>query len=180
MNRTRKARFRVRSSKEIYRDRYLKVVRRDGSLPTRVEATFTVIEHPGACAIVPIFENGDLLLLRQFRVAPEEELIEIPAGTREEGETPLETARREVIEETGYRARKLTRLGTFYMAPGFCNEVMHLFAARGLSPARTNLDAEEVIRPLRVSRREAMRMVRTGRIRDAKTLVGLLLTDRTI
>jgi ADP-ribose pyrophosphatase len=134
-----------------------------------------VVEHPGAVAIVPVFDDGDVLLIRQFRGAPGEELFEIPAGTLEPGESPLETARREVVEETGYRGRRWSKIARFYTAPGFCTEIMHVFLARGLEPAHAVGDADEVIRPLRMPLAEALRLVRRGRVRDAKSIAGLLI-----
>lgn len=147
----------------------------DLELPNGRRTTFNIIEHPGAVAIVPVFENGDVMMIRQFRPATGEELFEIPAGTLEKGESPLQTARREIVEETGYRARAWKKISEFYTAPGFCNELMHVFVARGLSPAFADGDADEVIRPWRIPFPEALRLVRRGRVRDAKSIVGILL-----
>ncbi len=88
--------------------------------------------------------------------------------------SPLATARREIAEETGYRARRWRKLAAFYTAPGFCTELMHLYVARGLSPARAQGDADEIIRTARMPLSRALDLARRGRVRDAKSLVGLL------
>ncbi|MBI2900376.1 MAG: NUDIX hydrolase [Planctomycetes bacterium] len=166
--------FRVVASREVFRGRVFRVVNKDLSLSNGRRATWNVIEHPGACSIVARFEDGDVLLLRQLRPATGETLWEIPAGTLEKGESPLDTAKREIVEETGYRARRWKKLREFYTVPGFCNEYMHVFLATDLSPATAERDADEVIRAVRVPFARALRMIDRGEIRDAKTIVGLL------
>jgi len=170
-------RMRVEREREVFRGRVIRVVVRDLRLPNGRRTRFNVVEHPGAVAIVPVFENGDVMLVRQFRPSIGREIYEIPAGTLEDGESPLQTARREIAEETGYRARRWTRLGVFYTAPGFCTERIHVYAARELRPFRAEGDADEMIRPARVPLRRAVEMIRDGRIRDAKSIAGLLLYD---
>lgn len=169
--------FKVRREREIYRARVFRLVEKDVVLPNGRAATFSIVEHPGAVAIVPRFENGDVILLKQFRVAVGAELYELPAGTLEPGERPAATARRELIEETGYRCRKLRKLAEFYTAPGFCTERMRLFEAADLTPAEAERDEDEVIRPLRMPWSRAMDLVRRGRVRDAKTIAGLMIAD---
>jgi ADP-ribose pyrophosphatase len=169
--------MRVEREREIYRGRVFRLVEKDLRLPNGRRTRFSIIEHPGAVAIVPVFDDGDVMLIRQFRPSLGREIYEIPAGTLEEGENPLQTARREIVEETGYRARRWSRLGEFYTAPGFCNERLHVYAARGLEPARAEGDADEMIRPARVPFRRAIEMIRKGIIRDAKSIAGLLLHD---
>ncbi|MFN3486144.1 MAG: NUDIX hydrolase, partial [Planctomycetota bacterium] len=160
--------------REIFRGRVLRLVLRDVELPNGRRTTIHVVEHPGAVAILPVFENGDVLLLRQFRPSVGKELFEIPAGTLEPGERPLATARREIVEETGYRARSWRKLATFYTAPGFCTELMHLYVARDLRPAQAQGDPDEIIRTARMPLPRALELARRGRVRDAKSLVGLL------
>ena len=167
--------FRVEAEREVFRGRVIRLVERDLRLPNGRRTTFSVVEHPGAVAIVPVFENGDVMLLRQFRPSIGEDLYEIPAGTLEEGESPLETARREIVEETGHRARKWSKIAEFYTAPGFCTELMHVFVARDLVPASAEGDADEVIRPVRVPIRRALDLVRRRKVRDAKSIAGLLM-----
>ena len=134
-----------------------------------------IVEHPGAVAIVPVHSNGDVVLLRQFRPSIGQEIYEIPAGTIEKGEAPLATAKREIIEETGLKARQWSKIAEFYTAPGFCTELMHVYVARGLSPASADGDADEILRPQRMSIDTALKLIRTKKIRDAKTIAGLLI-----
>jgi ADP-ribose pyrophosphatase len=118
---------------------------------------------------------GDrVVLIRNFRPAVGRTLIELPAGTLEAREDPGEAARRELLEETGYRAGRIELLCQFFMSPGILHERMHLFAASELAPGSTRLDVGEQIEPLVVSWDEALEMTRDGRIEDAKTLTGLL------
>ena len=167
--------LRVESEREIFRGRIIRLVRRRMILPNGRRTRFDIVEHPGAVAIVPLFANGDVMMLKQYRPSIREELFEIPAGTLEPGETPLATARREIVEETGYRARRWRKLGTFYTAPGFCTEKMHLYAARDLSPAHAEADADEILRPVRMKLKKAVEMVRRGKIKDAKSIAGLMI-----
>jgi ADP-ribose pyrophosphatase len=166
--------FRVRRSRTVFAGRIVRLVQRDVDLPNGHRTTIDVVEHPGAVAVLPVFDNGDVLLLRQFRPSVAGELYEIPAGTREPGERPLTTARREIVEETGYRAGRWRKLAAFYTAPGFCTELLHLYLARDLTPARTPGDADEIIRVVRMPLGRARALLRRGRVRDAKSLVGLL------
>ncbi|HZN62511.1 MAG TPA: NUDIX hydrolase [Planctomycetota bacterium] len=166
--------------REVFRGRILALHERDVLLPNGRTATLSIVDHPGAVAIVPVHANGDVVLLRQFRVAAGGEIWEIPAGTRETGEPPARTARRELAEETGLRARQWTRLGEFFTAPGFCTELMTVYLARGLEPAAADRDPDEILRPRRLPFREALRMADRGLIRDAKTIAGLHLAERRL
>lgn len=161
--------------REIYRGRIVRLVERDFVLPNGRRTTFGIVEHPGAVAIVPVFGNGDVLLLKQFRPAIDEELYEIPAGTLEPGESPLATARREIVEETGHQARHWKKISEFYSAPGFCTELLHVFEARELSPAEAEKDVDEILRPLRMSLERALDLIARRKIRDAKSIAGLLI-----
>jgi len=167
--------FRVEAEREIYRGRVIRLVNRDLVLPNGRRTTFSIVEHPGAVAIIPVHANGDVVLLRQFRPSIGEEIYEIPAGTIEKGEAPLATAKREIIEETGFKAKQWSKIAEFYTAPGFCTELMHVYVARGLTPATADGDADEVLKPVRVSIDAALKLVRTRKIRDAKSIAGLLI-----
>lgn len=136
------------------------------------------VEHPGSVTILPLVDPEHVCLVRNVRPAVGQTLVELPAGTLEPGEDPLETARRELAEETGYTARQLELLTSFYMSPGILNERMHLYVARGLSPGPQQLDEGEEIQRLVVSWSEARRMIAEGMIQDGKTLVGLLWYER--
>lgn len=116
-----------------------------------------------------------MLLLRQYRHALREWILEIPAGTLAPGEAPLDCAKREIQEETGFAASEWTQLGTLYPSPGFCNEVQHLFAASNLHASRLDADEDEQIEVVEVSLSELDQLVTRGEIRDAKTLASILL-----
>jgi ADP-ribose diphosphatase len=132
-----------------------------------------IIHHPGAVVIVPIDAEGRLLLVRQWRRAAKEIMIELPAGTLEKSESPLFTAERELQEETGYGAKTMTPLGGFFSAPGFCDEYLHLFAAENLYPSPLPQDDDEGIDLLRAPLAEVLRMIQENQIRDAKTIAGI-------
>lgn len=137
-----------------------------------------VVRHPGAVTIVPITNDGSVCLIRNYRVAVEQTLVELPAGTLEPGEPPEQTAARELVEETGFRPARLTPLQSFFMSPGILDERMHLFVAEELTYVGAAREETEEIENLVVSWPEALRMVRDGQIQDAKTLVGLLAYDQ--
>lgn len=133
-----------------------------------------VILHPGAVVILPILPDGRIVLIRQHRIAVDADLIELPAGTREPAEEPIVTARRELIEETGYIAGLLTPVFQFFASPGFVREEMHLFKAEKLIAGPTAMEDGEKIESLIVDLPQAVEMIRSGEIRDAKTMIGLL------
>lgn len=137
-----------------------------------------VARHPGAVTILPILNDGRVCLIRNYRVAVDRTLIELPAGTLEPGEDPLITASRELAEETGFQAASVEKLCEFFMSPGVLSERMVVFLATGLTAGPPRLEAGEQIEPLIVSWQEAMRLVAQGEIQDAKTLAALLWYDR--
>lgn len=136
-----------------------------------------IIQHPGAVVIVPLLDDGRVCLIRNYRVSVNQTLIELPAGTLEPPEEPLITAERELSEETGYRAAKLELLHAFFLSPGILNERMHLYLATGLTPGEAAREKGEEIENLIVSWSDALSMVASGQIQDAKTIVGLLWVD---
>ena len=133
-----------------------------------------IVRHPGAVAILPLLDDGRICLIENFRLAVGQTLLELPAGTREPEETPIETARRELTEETGYRAGKIQELTQFLMSPGILDERMHLFVATQLTAGSPDLQSGEQITVRPTTWDETMNLIRQGRIIDAKTLVGLL------
>jgi len=143
------------------------------SLPNGVEIDLAVIRHPGAAAIVALDDAGNLAMLHQYRHAIGGYLWEIPAGGRNAGETPLQCANRELAEEAGLAARRWDHLGTIVTIPSFCDERIDLYLARELQATTGTLDIDEVIRVEKRSFAEAMRMIRSGEIIDAKTIAGL-------
>ena len=151
-----------------------RVVRRHRRLPSGKVVAREVVEHPGAVVILPLVEGDRVCLIRNYRVAVKQTLLELPAGTLEVGEDPAECAARELIEETGYRAGRIERACEFFMSPGILNERMHLFVASELVLGETALEESEEIERVVVPWAEAMRLVRAGEVQDAKSLVGLL------
>jgi ADP-ribose pyrophosphatase len=132
-----------------------------------------VIRHPGAVVLLPILDDGRIVMIENFRRSVAETLLELPAGTIEIGEPPELTAPRELIEETGYRAGKLRKVLEFYSCPGICDELMHLYAATELVEGNPEREATEEIENRIVSPDEIRTLIQTGKIRDAKTLIGL-------
>jgi ADP-ribose pyrophosphatase len=147
----------------------------DGSLGTR-----EYIRHPGAVAIVPLFDDGRVLLERQFRYPHHRDFIELPAGKLEPGEPPLASAKRELLEETGYAAQEWTRLGVIHTAIAYTDEAIELYLATKLTLQERKLDQGEFLELCIVDFSEAIRMIRDGEITDAKSVAGLLWVDKWV
>ena len=143
------------------------------ALPNGLELELAIIRHPGAAAIVALDESGNLAMLHQYRHAVGGYLWEIPAGCRNAGETPLQCAHRELAEEAGLSASRWDHLGTIVTIPSFCDERIDLYLARDLGVASGTPDEDEVIRVEKKSFDDAMRMIRSGEIMDAKTIAAL-------
>jgi ADP-ribose pyrophosphatase len=144
------------------------------NLPNGLEVQLEILRHPGAAAVVPLTDAGEVLLLRQYRYAAGEFLWEIPAGTLEDGESPESCARRELEEEAGVRAREIIELGPIVPVPGYSTERIWLYAARGLEASLQQLERDELVtevRPTPID--EALRWLSDGTIVDAKTAVAL-------
>jgi len=146
----------------------LDVVDREGRIRTR-----EVIRHPGAVVLLPVLNDGRIVMIENHRHSIGQMLLELPAGTIEIGEPPESTAKRELIEETGYHAANLEKIHEFYSCPGICDELMHLYLATGLTAGQPDREATEHIENRIVDRQEITAMIADGLIRDAKTLVGL-------
>lgn len=132
-----------------------------------------VIRHPGAVVLLPCLGDGRIVMIENHRHTVAETLLELPAGTIDPGESPEQTAARELTEETGYRAERLEKLHEFYSCPGICDELMHLYLATGLTAGEPAREATEQIENRIVSRQEVTTLIAQGAVRDAKTLVGL-------
>jgi ADP-ribose pyrophosphatase len=158
---------------------YLEFVTDTIRFPDGHEAQRVVARHPGAVALVVVDEDGRWLLVRQYRHPAGREMLEVPAGTTHDGETPHETAAREVREETGYAAGRLERLGGTWMAPGYCTEYITYFLATDLTHDPLPQDADEYIdEPVRMTLDEVAAAIDGGLIDDAKTVVALALYER--
>jgi ADP-ribose pyrophosphatase len=137
-----------------------------------------VVVHPGAAVILPLMSDGHVLLIRSRRYAVDETLVELPAGTLEKGEVPINCAGRELLEETGYLAGRLVPLATFYPSPGILSEKMYVFVAYDLEAQRAAPEEGEEIELMPTPWDEAIRMIGDGRIHDAKTIATLLMFER--
>lgn len=169
--------FKIEKVEDIYQGRVVNLSREHIRLPSDERIVIReVVKHPGSSAIVPLLGKDSVILVHQFRYPARKFLWEIPAGTLEKGESPEECAMREVEEESGYRAKKLKKLGLFYPSPGYCDEVIHLFQAFQLEKTQQNLqeEEEEGMRAAVFSTSEALEMIRRGEIVDAKSIIGLL------
>lgn len=166
------------SGEQVFDGELLKVYRDKVRLPDGSMGGREYIRHPGAVAIVPLFDDGRVLLERQFRYPHRREFIEIPAGKVEQGEPHLETAKRELLEETGYVAADWRPLGIIHTAIAYTNEAIELFVAKKLSLQERKLDVGEFLEILLVDSKEAIQMIRDGRITDAKTVAALLLVEK--
>ena len=148
------------------------------NLPGGQTRTRAIVRHHGAVAIIPLVDADHVCLIENYRVSVERTLLEIPAGTLEGDDSPLETARRELKEETGYEASSLRQIAWFYLSPGVLDEKMTIFAAEGLTPGTPQREPGEEIENRVVPWDEAIRMIFAGEITDAKTIAGLLLYDQ--
>ena len=144
-------------------------------LPSGAMGTREIVEHSQCVCMVPLDEMGNVLLVRQYRKAVEEHLLEIPAGGVEEGEVTHEAVLRELQEETGYTADSLRHLSSFWTTPGFCTELMHAYLVTGLRPSGLPGDEDEQIEVVKVALNKIPDMIRRGEIRDAKSIASLLL-----
>jgi ADP-ribose pyrophosphatase len=142
-------------------------------LPNGEMVELETIRHPGAAAVVPVKDDGTVVLIRQFRHAAGGFIYEIPAGKLHPGEDPLHCASRELEEEVGYRAASFELLSSIFTAPGFADEVIHVYKATGLTKGRQQLDRDEVLDVIEMPLAEAVAKIEDGTIRDAKTIVGL-------
>ena len=157
----------------MYDGRIVKLFLEDVTLPNGARMTLEVIHHPGAAAIVAIDADDRVALLRQYRHAAGGYIWEVPAGTLAPGEAPADCARRELREETGLDGQQWTALGSILTTPGFCDERIHLFLAHDLVECAAQLDADEVLTVSRIPFAQALAMIATGAIEDAKSIAAL-------
>ena len=169
------------SSEPIYSGRILDVQRWHVTCPNGNPAVREIVVHKGAAAVVPVYEDGTTLLVRQHRVAADRVTLEIPAGKLDSvGEDPLDCAVRELEEETGLKAERMTLLTSLLTTPGFCTEKIGIYLAQGLSQGDTHPDEDEFLGLVRIPLDDAIAMVMRGEIRDSKTICGLLMARETL
>ena len=169
------------SSEEIYDGKIIRVERWQVRCANGAQAPREVVLHHGAAAVVPVFEDGTTLLVRQHRVAVDRVTLEIPAGKLDApDEDPLVCARRELREETGLSAASMRCLTTILTTPGFCTEKIAIYLAQGLTQGETSPDEDEFLGLVRVPLDEAVDRVMRGEIRDSKTICGLLMAKTAL
>lgn len=164
----------VVDSKSIFRGRVIEV-----TVDTVSEGEITyqreVVRHPGSAVIIPVFDDGTIALVRQYRHPTVRYLLEAPAGTLRRGELPEDGARREVEEELGVVPGRLEKLAEFFVSPGFCEEKMWVYLATELTTTEQRLEDDEVLEVIRIPFSQALSMITTGEIEDAKTIIGVML-----
>lgn len=167
--------YEILTSEEIFSGRVFDVHKQQVSYPDGRVVDFDFVSHKGAVTLVPVDEDGNIWMVRQYRHAAGRLLLELPAGTLEEGENPEHCASREIREEIGQAAGDLRNLGEFFLAPGYSSEYMYVFLATKLEPAPLPPDDDEYLETVLYPIEDLLRMVTNGEIRDAKTIAALHL-----
>ena len=163
------------SSQSVYQGKIVNVRSDTVLLPSGRQTVREVVEHAAAVVIVPIDNDDNVLLVRQYRYPTEQFILEAPAGGVDEGESPDDTAQRELQEEVGYASRDLRTMGGFWSAPGFCTEYLYAYLARDLVPSKLSADDDEAIEVIPTPLSNINRLIRLGEIQDAKTIAALLM-----
>jgi len=167
-------------STEVFSGRIVKLRVDRVRLPNGAESTREIVVHCGAVTAVPLLDDHTVVMVRQYRQAAGEVLLEIPAGTLEHGEDPAVCARRELVEEIGYSPEMLTLMFRSYLAPGYSSEMLYTFLAEDLVRAGGNSDPDEFIEVVEVPLADAVMLIHSGEIKDAKTICGILMAQRII
>lgn len=166
------------SSETIAEGGMLLVKRDQVKVPSGATSQREYVIHPGAVVVVPVLDNGNVLLERQFRYPLSQVFIELPAGKIDAGEPHLETGRRELLEETGYSAQEWVYLGLQHPCIGYSNEVIHIYLARGLSSGEHNRDEDEALQLFEASLEQCLQMIQDGGLTDGKTIVALFRAEK--
>ena len=170
----------INNRKILYRGKVFELVSENVTLGNGVTTDISFIQHPGAAAIVPMLDRTHVVLIKQYRHAIGKYIWEIPAGTLDPQEEPIRCARRELIEETGYSARRWQEIGKITPVPGYSTERIHIFLAFDLKPAEQNLDKDEMLKVHEIEFDEALQMISRGDIQDSKTISGLFMAKNLI
>lgn len=168
------------SEQHIYKGNIIDVERLTVTLPDGKLATRDIVRHPGASAVIPVNENEEIYMVRQYRKPLDAVSLEIPAGKLDHGEDPAVCAERELKEETGLTARQIIHIVSIHSTPGFSDEILHLYAAVGLQEGDACADDDEFIFTEKYKVEELINMVLDGKITDAKSIIGIFLADRII
>jgi len=163
------------SSKTLYEGKVINLKVNEVKLENGAVASREIVEHPGGVCVFGIDEDKNVLMVKQYRAPFECVLLEAPAGKLDKGEDPLTCGKREFLEETGYTAKKMTYLGEFYPSVGFLTEKIHIYMAEGLKKEEQHLDEDEFLNVLKMPLSELLKMVKNNEIKDAKTVIGLLM-----
>jgi len=167
--------MKITSSREVYQCKLFRVTEDHAvDLKTGFEIKRSVVRHAGSAVMMAVDETSRVLLVRQYRLPAGKYLWELPAGRLDPGEKPLQAARRELIEETGYRARRWTRLASFWVSPGYVEERMTIYLATDLTAGEATPMEDERIETRWFTRRELAKMIDDGKIEDAKTMIGFM------
>ncbi len=164
--------------KTMLETRRFKVIERQVERPDGGFARCQFVEHPGAVVILPLVSPNQICLIHNVRLTVDKTLLELPAGTRESGETPLETAHRELAEETGYRAGRIEPIGAFFTSPGILTERMYAFVATDLRPGTPQLEDNEQIVPVVIELDRVLEMIDGGELEDGKSIAAILMWHR--
>lgn len=168
------------NSKRIYEGRMISLRVDTVELPDKKYSTREIVEHPGAAVVVPITDDGKIIMVKQFRKPVEDSLVEVPAGKLDKGEDPTICAHRELQEETGYISANMQYLFSFYSSPGFSNEIMHLFIATDLTQGEANPDEDEYIEIVSYELGQLIEMIFQGKIKDSKSIIAIFAASQYI
>jgi ADP-ribose pyrophosphatase len=168
------------NTKQIYKGNVINIESLTVKLPDGRTATRDKVLHPGASVVIPLSAENEIFMVRQFRKAIEMVTLELPAGKLDKGEDPKDCAFRELKEETGLVAEKLEHVISIHSTPGFCDEVLHLFLATGLTEGQAETEDDEFITTEKIHVDKLVKMIHSGEITDAKTIIGVLLADRMV
>lgn len=171
---------RLLERRTLYQGSFLTMTAERIELPNGLPVDLELVRHPGAAAVVPLLPNGNILMVRQYRHAADGWLLEVPAGKLDRGEGPAEGARRELEEEAGVSAGELLSLGRILPSPGFTDEIIHLFLARGLAPVGQRLEHDELLTVEEVPFARAVELATSGEIADSKSVCALLRAARLL
>lgn len=168
------------NTNHVYKGKFISLDTVEVVLPDGNRSTRDIILHPGASVVVPLSENNEIYMVRQYRKPIEKVTLELPAGKLDEGEDPKVCAERELKEETGIEAAKIEHMISIHSTPGFSTEVLHLYLASGLTEGTANSDEDEFVSCEKYKIDELIGMIMSNEITDAKTIIGILMADRMI